>query len=147
MKKYFQTRLAFLGGGDNLTNERSRSAPDSSFFNGIKGWFRVCFTISISKIMFKNSLKIGLLASSLIVFGLVVPGTSGNLVQAQDLASVASSDAYSKQSVFCIKAKVKFGLGLKSGSLEPSLGVEVSGGRKDKCMPGFTEGCEESSCE
>lgn len=97
--------------------------------------------------MIKNSLKIGLLACALSVFVLGVSNTKGNLVHAQGLASVASSDAYSPQDVFCIKAKVKFGLGLKSGSLEPSLGVEVSGGRKTTCKPGFTEGCEASTCE
>lgn len=97
--------------------------------------------------MFKNSLKIGLLTGSLIVFGLGATSTSGNLVQAQDLASVASSDTYSPQDVFCVKAKVKIGLGLKSGSLEPSLGVEVSGGRKIKCKPGFTDGCVDSTCK
>ena len=33
MKKYFQTRLKFLGGGGGiLANERSRSAPESGFF-------------------------------------------------------------------------------------------------------------------
>lgn len=97
--------------------------------------------------MFKNSLKIGLLASVLIVFCLGVTGTSGNLVHAQEVASLSSSDNYSPQDVFCIKAKVKFGLGLKSGNLEPSLGVEVSGGRKTTCKPGLTDGCDASKCE
>jgi len=37
MKKYFQTRLAFLGGGrGSLAYERSRSAPKSAFFAGPK---------------------------------------------------------------------------------------------------------------
>jgi hypothetical protein len=87
------------------------------------------------------------LATGLILFGLGATSTGGYVVQAQDSASVASSDAYSPQDVFCIKTKVKFGLGLKGGSLEPSLGLEVSGGRKTKCKPGFIDVCDASSCE
>ncbi len=63
----------------------------------------------------KNHLKMMLLTGGLIFSGLDGGFTESNSVRAQDLESVASSDTYDPQDVFCLKVKVKMGLGLKSG--------------------------------
>lgn len=97
--------------------------------------------------MFKKSLKIVLLTGALIVFGLGATSTSGYLAQAQDLASVASSDTYSPQDVFCVKAEVNLGLSFKSGDPDPSIGVKIGTGRRIKCKPGFVEGCNQTGCK
>lgn len=90
-----------------------------------------------------KSLKVFVMAAGIAFLGLGLPCQMTPTAKAQSLAGEAQ---YSPDDRFCLKAKVKVGLGLKDGKLDPGVSLELTGGRKTKCISGLESSCDETKC-
>lgn len=89
-------------------------------------------------------LKVFVMVAGMVFLSLSLPSQMTPTAKAQSLAGEAQ---YSPDERFCLKAKVKVGLGLKDGKLDPGVSLELTGGRKTKCIPGLESSCDETSCQ
>ncbi|MHA7129831.1 hypothetical protein [Algoriphagus namhaensis] len=88
-------------------------------------------------------LKVCVLALAIGCFSVGLDPITTNEVSAQ---SLAGEGQYSPDDRFCVKAKVKLGLGLKDGKADPGISLELTGGRKTKCIAGLESSCSETKC-